>query len=209
MTPKHGHGVVPDRAAESARLTIRPLARALLRAGVTANAVTVLGTALTLAGAWLLVLELPVQALALLLAGSLADTLDGQIARAAGGGTRLGSFLDSTLDRISDAAPLVAAVALGARWDDALLFWAALLALVGSFMVSYVRAKAESLSLRASVGAAPREARLLILLLGVAAWAALDPRLFVAAVAAVALLSAMTLIQRVAAVAAQLRSEGR
>lgn len=200
---------MPRRAAEGARLSLRPVARGLIRLGVTANAVTVVGTALTLAGAWLVALELPLQALALLAAGSLADTLDGQIARAGGGGTRFGSFLDSTLDRISDAALLTAAVAVGARWGDGLLLWSALGALVGSFMVSYVRAKAESLTLRASVGPAPREARLVILLAGVAAWAAFDPRLFVAAVLAVAALSAITLVQRVATVAAQLRSEGR
>lgn len=204
-----GHGLVPRSVADRLRLGLDPVARALLGAGVTADGMTVLGAALTLSGAVFLALERPGIALAFLAAGAAADMLDGQIARAGGGGTRGGAFLDSTLDRVSDAALLGAAVVLGSRWDDALLFWSGLVGLVGSFLVSYVRAKAESLSLQATVGVAPREARLVLLLLGVAAWAALDPRLFVAAVAAVASLSMLTLLQRAAAVAAQLRSEGR
>ncbi|MGH2450673.1 MAG: CDP-alcohol phosphatidyltransferase family protein [Candidatus Limnocylindria bacterium] len=200
---------MPRSVADRARVGLGPIARALLGIGVTADGMTVLGAVLTLGGAILLAAERPGIALAFLLAGAAADTLDGLIARAAGGGTRAGAFLDSTLDRISDAAVLGAAIVLGSRWDDLLLFWSGLVALVGSFMVSYVRAKAESLGLRAAVGVAPREARLVLLLLGVAAWAALDPRVFVAAVVAVALLSMLTLLQRVAAVATQLRSEGR
>ncbi|MEK6619916.1 MAG: CDP-alcohol phosphatidyltransferase family protein, partial [Chloroflexota bacterium] len=77
-----------------------------------------------------------------------------------------------------------------------------------SFLVSYVRAKAESLGAVATVGPAPREARLVIVLAGIAGWAILAlPPLFVTAVAAVALLSTLTLIQRVAAVAAALQTK--
>ncbi len=203
------HGVVPGQLAEGARGRMAPLATRLHRLGLGANAVTVAGFVITVAGAAVLAAGRPAPALALLLVGSLADTLDGELARAAGGGTPFGAFLDSTLDRLSDAALAVAAAALGAYSGEALLFWAALLALVASFLVSYVRAKAESLGIGANVGLAPREARLVIFLLGVAAWALFDAsQLFVVAVVAVAILATLTLIQRIAHVASAAKKRG-
>lgn len=197
--------LVPDGARAFTRGLLTPLARWLHRAGVSANAVTVLGLLLTVGGAALLATAQPVAALVVLLFGTLADTLDGQVARAAGGGTKLGAFLDSTFDRVSDAAFGTAAIWLGASRDDPLLFWAGLAALVAGSLVPYIRAKAESLGLRASVGLAPREARLALLVFGVAGWAAAgDLRFFVAAVVAVAFLSTITTIQRIAHVARSL-----
>lgn len=199
--------IVPDRARVTARGGLAPLARRLHALGVSANAVTVAGFVLTVAGAVLLGVGLPVAALAVLLAGTLADTLDGQVAAAAGGGTRLGAFLDSTFDRLSDAAFAATAVWLGASRDSALLFGAGLLALVAGSLVPYIRAKAEALGLASSVGLAPREARLALLVIGVAAWAVTgNLQLFAAAVAVVAFLSTITAIQRIAHVAKTLSS---
>ena len=107
------HGVVPDRAARMTRSGLAPVGRALARAGVSANAVTALGVLLVLAGSALLAAQQPLAALVVLLAGSLADTLDGAVARASGAGTRLGAFLDSTVDRIADASLFAAAAAVG------------------------------------------------------------------------------------------------
>jgi phosphatidylinositol phosphate synthase len=196
------HGVVPDRAARAARGGLAPIARALHGMGVSANAVTALGVLLSLAGAWLVALELPLAALIVLIVGSLSDTLDGAIARASGGGTRLGAFVDSTADRIADAALFAAAAWLGAVRVDDVLFWVAMAAMVASFLVPYVRAKAESLGVAATVGPAPREARLVILLIGLAGWALLSSEpVFTAAIGIVAVLGSITLVQRVAAVA--------
>ncbi len=195
------HGIVPDGAARATRGGLAPLARALRDAGVTANAVTALGVILTLGGAALIALDAPLAALAVLLIGSLADTLDGAVARVSGGGTRLGGFLDSTADRVADAALFSAAAWLGSSRGDTVLFSAALLALSTSFFVPYVRAKAESLGVAATLGPAPREARLVILLAGIAAWALLGlPAALTAAVIVVAILAAITFLQRVAAV---------
>ncbi len=199
--------IVPERARSTARGGLAPLARALHRIGVSANAVTALGFLLTVTGATLLALAMPAAALVVLLAGALADTLDGQIARAAGGGTRLGAFLDSTFDRLSDGAFGIAAAWLGASSGDRLLFWSALAALVAGSAVPYIRAKAESLGVAADVGLAPREARLVILVLGVAAWTATGGlSLFAAAVAVVAFLATLTTIQRIVHVARALRT---
>jgi len=212
--------IVPDRLAKSTRGGIAPVARRLHALGVSANLITLIGFLITVAGAVLLAAGQPGAALLVLLVGTLSDTLDGQIARAAGGGTRFGAFLDSTLDRLSDAALAIAAVQLGASMFDRfdpffatigtadVLFWGGLLLLVGSFLVSYIRAKAESLGAGASVGLAPREARIAIYLLGVAAWAATgNPQLFAAAVTVAALLATITVIQRIAYMATTLNEK--
>jgi len=198
---------MPNEVAEGTRLTLAPLARGLHRVGITANAVTVIGVLITVAGSVLLATARPLPALIVLLAGALSDTLDGQLAKAAGGGTRFGAFLDSTLDRVSDAAFACGVAALGAALGDALLFWSALVGLVASFLVSYVRAKAESMGTTAAVGLMPREVRLTVLLVGIGVWGVLGLyQLFVAAVAAVALLSVITLCQRIAFVARDLNT---
>lgn len=208
--------IVPDRLAKTTRGGIAPIARRLHALGVSANAVTVVGFLVTVAGAALLALGQPGTALLVLLLGTLSDTLDGQIARAAGGGTRFGALLDSTLDRLSDAALAIAAVQLGASMFDRfepflmygaanILFWGGLVLLVASFLVSYIRAKAESLGEGASVGLAPREARIAIYLLGVAAWAVTgNLQLFAAAVAVAAFLATITVLQRIAHMATAL-----
>jgi len=211
--------IVPGRLAKSTRGGIAPIARRLHELGVSANAVTVVGFLITLTGAALLASAQPAAALVVLLLGTLSDTLDGQVARAAGGGTRFGAFLDSTLDRLSDAALAIAAVQLGAASTQAgsifatgatavALFWGGLLLLVSSFLVSYIRAKAESLGEGATVGLAPREARIAIYLVGVAAWAVTgNPQLFAAAVAVAAFLATITVIQRIAHMAATLNEK--
>ena len=198
--------IVPKSVATSARGALAPIARALHRAGVSANAVTVAGLMITLAGAAVLASGRPALALLVLLFGTLADAIDGQVARFSGGGTKLGAFLDSTFDRLSDAALCVAALIVGGTHGDAVLFVSGIVALVSGSLVPYVRAKAESLGLTASVGLAPREARLALIILGVAAWAVTGSlSLFAAAIAAVAFLSTITAAQRVAHVARALR----
>jgi phosphatidylinositol phosphate synthase len=204
------HGVVPDRLAEGARAGIGPVARALAGMGISANAVTITGGVLSVIGAGLLAAGMPLPALLVLLIGTIADTLDGQIAKVSGGGTRLGAFLDSTVDRIADGALFVGAAASGANLGQPVLLWSSLVALVASFLVPYVRAKAEALGVGASVGPAPREARIVLFLIGLAAWALFDLQvLFVAAVLALALLSSITFVLRVVHVGRQLSLKER
>ena len=206
--------IVPRGVAASARGGIAPIARRLQALGVSANAVTIAGFLMTVAGAALLASAQPGPALVVLLLGTVSDAVDGQIARTAGGGTRFGAFLDSTLDRWSDAALAIAAVYLGATaplgttLPSTLSFWAGLALLVASFQVSYIRAKAESLGEGASGGLAPREARIALFLVGVAAWAITGTfLLFAAAVAIAALLATVTVIQRLAHMASALNEK--
>ena len=105
---------------------------------------------------------------------------------------------------------IVGAAAAGANLGQPLLLWSALVALVASFLVPYVRAKAESLGVSASVGPAPREARIVIFLIGLAAWAVFDVEvIFVAAIFALAVLSTITFVLRVVHVGRQLSIKER
>jgi CDP-diacylglycerol--glycerol-3-phosphate 3-phosphatidyltransferase len=204
------HGVVPDRLAEGTRLGIAPVARRLAAMGVTANAVTVTGAVVTTVGAGLLAAGMPLAALVVLAAGTIADTLDGQIAKAAGGGTRFGAFLDSTMDRLADGALFAGTGLYAVSAGQTTLLWSALLALVTGFLVPYIRAKAESLGVTASVGPAPREARIVIFLVGLSVWAIFDLlTVFQIAVAIVALLSSVTFVLRLVHVGRQLSMKER
>ena len=143
-----------------------PLARWLLKIGISPDAVTVIGTAGVVVGA------LVFYPLGQLWWGTLfitafifSDVLDGIMARMREVGSRWGNFLDSTLDRIADGA-LFAGVAVwfftgGANVPVAV---AAVVCLVLGMVVSYARAKAESLGFTANVGIAERAERLVSVL---------------------------------------------
>ncbi|QXT62419.1 phosphatidylinositol phosphate synthase [Tessaracoccus palaemonis] len=179
---------------------LTPSARLLLRLGLTPTQVTVAGT-----------VAVVVAALATLPAGRfvvgsvlvccflLADGLDGTMARLGGGESRLGAFLDSTLDRIADAA-VFASLAVWAAGRDAVALWLALGALVGGFLVSYARARAEAEGWDASVGLFERTDRLVVALAGTFAVGLGAPTaVLTVALGIVAAGSAVTVGQRITA----------
>ena len=95
----------------------------------------------------------------LFVVGSIADILDGALARAAGKGTVFGAFLDSTFDRVGEAA-MLAAIGLSFMHDsNEVALMAAFAAVIGSFLVSYTRARAETLGLRGDIGFGSRVER--------------------------------------------------
>lgn len=145
-----------------------PVAKAFLRVGLTADIVTIVGTA----GAVLAALTLfPIGRL---FAGALVigffvvfDMLDGAMARQSGGGSRFGAVLDATCDRISDGAVfsgLLWWAAFGMR--SASLAVATLICLVTSQVISYIKARAEASGLRGDGGFIERPERLIIVLAG-------------------------------------------
>ena len=154
------------RAAYS-KLSV-PLAKAALRVGLTPDMVTIIGTA----GSVLAALTLfPIGKLfvgwLVIWFFVLADMLDGAMARERGGGTRFGSVLDATCDRISDGA-----VFCGLLWWAAFglhsssLMVATLICLVTSQVISYIKARAEASGLSAEGGLIERPERLIIALGG-------------------------------------------
>ena len=132
--------------------------------------------------------------------GSIMDTLDGRYSRMSGKGTPFGAFLDSTLDRIEEGIVLTAVAAYFATQGDELAVAAVVVAVLGSLMVSYTRARAEALGVECKVGIASRAVRVVILSVGLvfAKGAGLgDFELLAPAVYLLAVLSLITMLQRI------------
>ncbi|BBZ17059.1 phosphatidylinositol phosphate synthase [Mycolicibacterium gadium] len=178
----------------------RPVAKVALRAGLTPDSITILGTAGTVLGA------LTLFPIGQLWWGAftvwifvLADMLDGAMARQRGGGTRFGAVLDATCDRIGDGAifcGLLWWAAFGMRSTS--LVVATLICLVTSQVISYIKARAEASGLSAEGGMIERPERLIIVLLGAGLSGLFGiPWLLHVAMWVLAVLSLVTLGQRV------------
>lgn len=199
---------VKQEYTQAAREILQRSMRSVARTKLTPDMLTLLGVALCLAGAVLVGFETRNEKLffwlggALFVAGSLADILDGALARAASKGTVFGAFLDSTFDRVGEAA-ILAAIALSFMHDDnAVGVVVAVVAVAGSFLVSYTRARAEALGLRGDVGFGSRAERVVLVSvgLGLAPWGWLEWPIYLLAATAW-----ITVGQRVLFVRRQLR----
>ncbi|MGH2768135.1 MAG: CDP-alcohol phosphatidyltransferase family protein [Candidatus Methylomirabilales bacterium] len=171
-----------------------PLGRAVGKTRLSANAVTLLGTATVALGAVLIVRGRLFAGGWMLAAGGLLDALDGSLARATAAESRLGAFLDSTTDRLSDGL-VFSAIAwhLSAPPEASGPGLAlALACLVLSFLTSYLRARAEGLGFGCRVGVAERGERVFLISVGLI----LD--VLVPALALLASLSLITVVQRFA-----------
>ncbi|HLL68506.1 MAG TPA: CDP-alcohol phosphatidyltransferase family protein [Micromonosporaceae bacterium] len=146
---------------------VEPTARALLRVGVSPDAVTIAGTIGVLVGAIGFGARGHfITALIIVTLSALTDMLDGTMARALGRERPFGAFLDSTMDRIADGAIFGSVaywLAVHGHRSGAV---AALLCLVLGQVVSYVKARAEGLGLTANVGIAERPERLVMIGIG-------------------------------------------
>lgn len=148
-----------------------PLALAMGRLGLTPDALTLIGFAVTLVGAGLLSQQLWLAGGVVVLLGGVFDMFDGTLARATGKVSAFGAFMDSVFDRWGEAIVYVGIVvgcSFAGFTEGAILAAAAMGA---AFMVSYTRARSESLGFTAgsgmaSVGIMPREVRLVVLSLG-------------------------------------------
>lgn len=133
---------------------------------ITPNQVTIAGTVLNVAAAALVVADHLIYAAIVFLVAGCFDMLDGALARLAQKVTPFGAFLDSTLDRVSEGVVLAAIaylMAVEGRSIDAALV---VLALMGAMLVSYTRARAESLGLECKVGLMSRPERVILIALG-------------------------------------------
>lgn len=178
---------------------LSPIANLLLRLGVSADAVTVVGTAGVSVGAlvffprgqlWLGVLVVTLFVF--------SDIVDGYMARATGASSRWGAWLDSTLDRVGDAAVFGGLVLWYAgAGDDRLLAGVALWCLVAGSVTSYARARAESLGMQAKGGIAERADRLSAVLVVAFFSDVLDqPWMLAAVLWVLAVASTLTVAQR-------------
>jgi CDP-diacylglycerol--glycerol-3-phosphate 3-phosphatidyltransferase len=188
-----------------------PLARGLLRLGVTPDAVTVTGTVVVVVTAlWAFPTGHLLLGAAVVGATALADSLDGVMARESGRSGPWGAFLDSTLDRFADAAIFAGLVLwfVGAG-DDRVAMVLALACLVLGSIVPYARARAEGVGLTAAVGIAERADRLVVVLVGTAAvGVGAPPVVLTVVLGLLAVASAVTVGQRMATVHRQARARG-
>jgi len=158
--------VLPDWLKNGYLKVIEPVAGWLVRRGVHPNTITVFGTLCTVAGGviyayghisvggWFLGLT------------ALFDVLDGTVARRTGKSSTFGAFLDSTLDRVADGAVmggLVVFYALNPVHHNVPMMAVCLVGLIGAYMTSYIRARAEALGLDAKVGMVQRPERVVLL----------------------------------------------
>jgi CDP-diacylglycerol--glycerol-3-phosphate 3-phosphatidyltransferase len=187
-----------------------PFARAFGRAGLTPNALTVLGFLISVGAAALAGYQLWFAAGVISIAGALFDMLDGALARATGTTSQFGAFLDSTLDRWGEAAVYIGITAGAAFAAEPLTGILAAAAMSSAFMVSYSRAKAESLGFRGEVGIAPRPERIAILAAGLIAAGVVGGAAGLGwlriALGAIFLLSSITTVQRILYVRNQARA---
>ncbi|GAB3116757.1 CDP-alcohol phosphatidyltransferase family protein [Janibacter alkaliphilus] len=189
-----------------------PIARMLLRMGISPDVVTLVGTLGVCAGA---LIFFPMGELFIgvmvITAFVFSDTIDGIMARMRGGSSSWGAFLDSTLDRAGDGAVFAGlAIWYFQGGDDRLTAWLALLCLVLGSLVSYARARAEGLGMRADVGIAERADRLVSTLVTAGLVGLGLPQVFLTVVLGLlAAASLVTVIQRILLVRRQaLAAEG-
>jgi CDP-diacylglycerol---glycerol-3-phosphate 3-phosphatidyltransferase len=172
----------------------------LIESRLTPNSISVTGLALNVAAAVLVTQRLFFLAGVAFIAGSLMDTLDGRYSRMSGKGTLFGAFLDSTLDRMEEGVVLTAVAAYFASRGDELAVAAVVVAVLGSLMVSYTRARAEALGVECKVGLATRPMRVVVLSVGLvfAKGAGLgDFELLEASIYVLAALTVVTVGQRI------------
>ena len=202
----------PPRRPRALRVT--PETQALVRnrlieSRLTPNAISLTGFALNLAAAGLVVARLFFLAGVAFIIGSVMDTLDGRYSRMSGKGTPFGAFLDSTLDRLEEGIVLTAVGAYFAARHNQVAVAAVVVAVLGSLMVSYTRARAEALGVECKVGLATRPVRVVILSIGLvfARGASLGHfSLLAPAVYVLAGLTVFTTLQRIVHVRSQLRA---
>jgi CDP-diacylglycerol--glycerol-3-phosphate 3-phosphatidyltransferase len=199
---------IKQEYTQAAREILARSMRGVAKTKLTPDMLTLAGVTLCLAGAVLVGFEQRNEYLffwlggVLFVVGSIADILDGALARAASKGTVFGGFLDSTFDRVGEAAMLAAIGLSFMRDSNEVALVAAFAAVIGSFLVSYTRAKAEALGLRADIGFGSRVERVVLISvgLGLAPWGLLQWPIY-----ALAAIAWITVAQRILFVRRQLR----
>ena len=172
----------------------------LIQSRLTPNAISLTGLALCLVAAVLVWEEYFFLGGVAFIVGSIMDTLDGRYSRMSGKGTPFGAFLDSTLDRVEEGIVLTTVAAYFSSRGMDFAVAAPVVAVLGSLMVSYTRARAEALGVENKGGLATRAVRVVILSIGLvfAKGASIfDVDLLAPAVYVLAVLTVFTVFQRV------------
>jgi CDP-diacylglycerol--glycerol-3-phosphate 3-phosphatidyltransferase len=171
----------------AARRITEPLKTVLVKSRLKPNTLTWIALAISIIAAGTIATNHLIIGGFLVLLSGLFDIMDGALARLTNQATRYGALLDSTFDRISDAVVLLGLLVLylisGGTIEMVLIF----LALVGSFLTSYVRARAEGIGINCSVGLFTRTERVIILALGLLLNSLYEYSIFIALILVVVL----------------------
>ena len=146
---------------------LSPLAQAIVSLGITANMITLFGLLVNLVAAYCLATERLVAAGLLILFGASFDMIDGAVARARTSTNSSGALLDSVIDRYSEAVIFLGALIYFHHLQNFFGVVLVFAAVIGSILVSYVRARAEGLQIECKVGLMQRPERIVLLALGV------------------------------------------
>lgn len=144
----------------------RPVMVFFVKLRISPNMVTILGMALALASGYFLAVQNVPLAAVLFVTSGILDIVDGYVAKKLDRVTASGSFLDSFSDRISDAAIFLGLMVYYLRLAEGVYAGLAIVLLVVSFLISYIRAKAESLDIQCKAGLMARAPRILALSFG-------------------------------------------
>jgi CDP-diacylglycerol---glycerol-3-phosphate 3-phosphatidyltransferase len=199
---------ISNESRSRIKAIFEPIALAMGRAGLTPDALTLIGFGITAAGAILVGFQYWTLGGIVVFIGGAFDMFDGTLARATGKVSKLGAFMDSVFDRWGEAIVylgIVAGAVLGGHQRVPILAAAAMGA---AFMVSYARAKSEGLGFTpgtgmAAVGLMPREIRLVILSIGLILTDAPGIKALELALGIIAVGGTLTVIQRILHVRAQ------
>jgi CDP-diacylglycerol--glycerol-3-phosphate 3-phosphatidyltransferase len=209
--PRAPGGRRNGRAASRNGQELRTYARErLIESRLTPNAISMVGLLGNLIAAVLVTQRLFFLAGIAFVLGSVMDTLDGRYSRMSGKGTLFGAFLDSTLDRIEEGIVLAAVAGYFAANGEDFAAAMCVVAVLGSLMVSYTRARAEALGVECKVGLATRPVRVVVLSIGLifAKGAGIgDFELLAPSIYAIAALTIFTTFQRVLHVRNELSGE--
>ncbi|MBN2184881.1 MAG: CDP-alcohol phosphatidyltransferase family protein [Candidatus Krumholzibacteriota bacterium] len=180
---------------ERLRGLLSPVIALCVYAGITPMGITLFGVFLSLVGGWVVGMgRLGTGAVILIISG-LSDAIDGSLARSQGKSTTLGAFIDSTGDRVSELVYFIGLVFyfMGKTPVHNLMIFFSMVALAGSFLTSYARARAEGLGLDCSVGVLERPERVALLVFGLV----FGGIVLEVVIVVIAVLSVLTFIQRV------------
>ena len=154
-------------ARKNTQFILDPIVGAIAKLGITPNALTFIGLLLNVvAGVLIGYGQVVWGGLVMTFIAMPFDAFDGALARATHKQSKFGAFFDSVLDRVAEGALLVGLAVLFAQRGDLMSVIGAFAAMIGSFMVSYTRARAEGLDLECKVGLFSRLGRFLLLAIG-------------------------------------------
>ena len=189
----HNRRLIPESLQNILMNLLAPLIRVLTRWEVHPNIFTLAGVVITsMASAALMMGHLRIGGVFILI-GGLCDSIDGSLARSSGKASRFGSLFDSAIDRYSEFVMFLGMVTYFVMLSDYAAAVVTFIALCGSIMVSYTRARAESLGFESSAGWMQRAERIILLGLG----ALIHPLTFKLSVWLVAIFANITAIQRI------------